>query len=103
MNRLVIITWIVGVILLTCVGYILLWHGAVYLESANTTGVYSVIYLFEVVIGSIILWPVVSYGWITHWLTGDKGITSLSILLALQGSGYFALFWFYQKLKSKKA
>jgi hypothetical protein len=101
-SRLAIIAWIVSVLLLTYVGYILLWHGAVYLDSTNRAGEFNSIYFGEVVVGSIMLWPVVLYGWITHLLTGSKQAASLSILLVLQGCGYFALFWIYQKMNSKK-
>ena len=101
-SRLTIIAWIVSVLLLTCVGYILLWHGAVYLDSTNSAGEFNYIHLGEVLAGSIMLWPVVIYGWIAYLLTGSKQGASLSILLVLQGCGYFALFWLYQKMKSKK-
>lgn len=94
--------WLATVLLLTVVGYLLLWHGAVYLESAQRAGITDVIASSEVVVGSLLLWPVVGYGWITPWLTGQSGHIGLWLLVGLQSGGYLALYFLFQRWRSAR-
>ena len=96
-----LLLWLLITVVLTVIGYLTLWHGAVYLESAEYSGEPGYIYLAEVIIGSILLWPVTGTGWLSYFVTGDKGSIGFPTFILLQFGGYFCLYLIVSYVKRK--
>ena len=96
------VAWLMVTVILTIIGYIMLWHGSVYLEHTERTGETGYLYLAEIIGGSILLWPVTIYGWLSYWISGSKQDISSFTFFVAQGAGYFALYFLYLHIKQRR-
>ena len=89
---------LISILLISIFGFYLLAHGAVYLESALRSGEPTFWLKIEVILGSILIWPVSAFGWIFHLLFNKIVNIPFPITVILLISGYYALFFSISRL-----
>ena len=92
--------WIIGTIVVTVLGYSLLLHGGVNLDSAIYTNQTTWVYQLELYISLVLLWPISIYGWFYTYLT-DSTTLGLEIWF-IQFFGYGVLYFTFKNWCSKK-
>jgi len=94
---------LISILLISTLGFYLLAHGAVYTESALKAGEPTLWLKIEMVIGSILIWPISAFGWVFYLLFKETVILPFPITVFLLISGYYVLFfWFTHIVKKLK-
>ena len=91
------IKWLFTVIFVTVIGFFLLLHGGVAVESAARANESHLIYKLEVYLGWVLLWPIKVYSWIYSFFSISK-VQSLGYeIWFFHFMGYLCLYKIYEK------
>jgi hypothetical protein len=92
--------WIVATIALSVLGFSLLLHGGVNLDSAIYANETSWMYQLECYLGWALMWPIAVYGVVHSYLT-DSHSLGLEVWF-VQPFGYSLLYFVFTKWRCKK-